>query len=104
MADPTEVAVEAGDLLRALNRVREVIPIHGDFRPKQLEPNMHESTLSPIKKCELMRDLSTPENRAFWAVADRARERVSAWPEWKRNLKVLREQEGHRDARPDCEG
>jgi len=26
MADPTEVAVEAGDLLRALNGVRWVIP------------------------------------------------------------------------------
>ena len=65
---------------------------HGVFRPKQLEPNMHESTLSPMKKCELTRDMSTPESRAFWAVAERARERVSAWPEWKRNLKVLREQ------------
>jgi len=45
-----------------------------------------------MKKCELTRDMSTPESRAFWAVAERARERVSAWPEWKRNLKVLREQ------------
>jgi hypothetical protein len=64
------------------------------FRPKQLELNMHESTLSPTKKCELTRDLSTPEGRAFWAVAERARERVAAWPEWKRNLKVLRDEGG----------
>lgn len=44
----------------------------------------------PMNKGVLGKDMSTPENRAFWAVGERACERVRAWPEWKRNLKVLR--------------
>jgi hypothetical protein len=43
-----------------------------------------------MNKGVLGKDMSTPENRAFWAVGERACERVRAWPEWKRNLKVLR--------------
>jgi len=36
----------------------------------------------------LSRDLSTPENREFWAVAARARAIVDSWPEWKRNVRI----------------
>lgn len=37
---------------------------------------------------KLSRDLSTPENREFWAVAARARKTVASWPEWKRNVRI----------------
>jgi hypothetical protein len=36
----------------------------------------------------LSRNLSTPENREFWAVAARARAIVASWPEWKRNVQI----------------
>lgn len=33
----------------------------------------------------LKRDLSTPENVAFWEHVERTAESVKAWPAWKRN-------------------
>ena len=33
---------------------------------------------------KIIRDLSTEENRAFWARAEAAAKEVSQWPDWKR--------------------
>lgn len=32
----------------------------------------------------IVRDMSTPENAAFWARAEQAAPLVEAWPDWKR--------------------
>jgi predicted Fe-S protein YdhL (DUF1289 family) len=32
----------------------------------------------------ILRNLSTPESRAFWEGCERAAEEVATWPDWKR--------------------
>lgn len=39
----------------------------------------------PKKKSGLRRNLSTPENRAFWAAADEADRIIKTWPQWKQD-------------------